>query len=558
MKPVAAGNLLSLLLAETPPRLVKKLESQPQLAEEWRWENQEQQWLVTTSQGEKVRLELRQGVLQSLEDLSCSCLLAPRCLHRLAVLSLLPVGVESSSEPEGSTPGPAFGLSLSQEQRKAAEDLFAAGSRVLQVGAEGCGLVEQGEIQRVAFQCRQHGLHRGAAAAARLLSSLRWLRDGKSEFSQAELAGQLRELLEVGLRLQQQPLSLQWLGQARRTYQPAGALKLWGLFSEAVVTASGYAGCVTYLCDRHGKVFNVSDVAPGSWERAQQAYRAGTTLPGLSIGHQQLSRRVLLIQSATVSPDGRLGSGQAVSAAITGASLWSEPELQALWLRPWERQLAEQDLLFLEASVLGVEREALILEKDSLPLRLVVSGLPEGLPARDNLALLGRAPAAPLRWIARLHPSLERTLVGLAVAGPFPQDWEGRANLGLDRLMGAYFPNLQVRPRELASQPALLPWSGLERLLWRLAQAGRSCAHPDEPACRVWLEHRLEGAVRLWRALVAQAQSGSRDLRGHWLADSGPGLALHWLAAMLYLEKGRQTWLRECWSQFSEGPAEPD
>lgn len=242
-----------------------------------------------------------------------------------------------------------------------------------------------------------------------------------------------------------------------------------------------------------------------------------------------------------------LGSGQAVSAALSGPSLWSDPDLQHLWERPWERQLKEQELLFLEAHVLGVEREALILEREGQMLRMVAPGLPAELPARDNLSLLARAPRGVLRWLVRLHPSLERTVVGLAVSGLFPEGWEGRAYLGLDRLMGSYFQDLQARPRQFSSPPALLPWASLEQRLWRVAQGGRGCLRPDDAACQKWREHQMLGASRLWRAVVAQAQLGSRNLLGHWVPESGPELAVHWLAAMTYLEQGRRSWLRECW-----------
>ncbi|MFN8609212.1 MAG: SWIM zinc finger family protein [Vulcanimicrobiota bacterium] len=548
MRPAAAGILLSQLLAETPPRLLKKLEGQPGLADQWRWESQGEAWLVTTSQGEKVRLLLRDGRLQSLDDLTCTCLLAPRCLHRLAVLSLLPLAdMAESEQAQAIASAEQFSQELNRDQLRAAAELFEVGARVLNRGAEGCGLVDQGELQRVAFQCRQHGLHRGAAAATRLLSSLRHLREGHPDYSLGEMAEQLHELLEVGFRLSQPDADPHWLGQARRLYQPAGSLKLWGLFSEAVVTASGYAGCVTFLIDRRGQVFKVSDVTPGGWERAQQAYRAGTTLPGLSIGHQQLGRSLVLVQSATVSADGRLGSGQSVSAAVNGASSWSDPELSELWDWPWDQQLRERELLFLEGEVLGIEGEALIVEREGRPLRLVTSGASLKLPGRDNLGLLARTQGGRWRWIARLHPGLERTLVALAVSGPFPAGWENRANLSLDRLQTAWFTNLHARPRLLSSSPSLLPWAGLERRLWRVAQAGRDCARPDQQACRQWREVHLAGAARLWEGLVGQAQAGSRDIRGHWVPGGGPDFALHWLGAMTYLQKGRQTWLRECW-----------
>ncbi len=519
MKPVAAGHLLATLLRETPPRLVKRLEAEPEMAAAWEWRYSESGCEVRTSGGETVTLG---SVLERMEDLRCTCLLAPRCLHRLAVLALLPAAETAPAEAD---PAQTIG-ELNQQQRSAVQALLELGSRVARVGGTACGLVEQAEAQQVAFQCRQCGLHRAGAAATRLLTSLRQLRAGSREYSQESLALHLREVLEVAVHLQVRP-EPEWLGQARRSYAPAGSLKLWGLFSEAVLTASGYAGCVTTLCDREGRFYTVSDIAPGEAERTQQAYRAGSTLPGLSVGHQQLGRHIVLVQSATLSDEGRLGAGQGVSAVLSAPSSWDD--LQHLWGQ------RHGDLLFVEAAVAGIQGEALLLDNG---IRLLASSQ----LTVENLRLLARLEGQPLRWIGRMHPRLERTLEALAVSGDFP--WGDRANLGLDRLVAAHFPQLAARPKELEASAEVLPWSALEGRLWRIAEGGRNCAQPDPAACRQWRDHQLPGADRLWRALVAAGQTGSRDLRGLWQPDPTPRFALHWLAAMRYLETGRQTWLQ--------------
>src|SRR5881392_3060548 len=70
------------LTAAIPPRLIKKLDATPGLADAWAWTDT----TVTTDKGETVTLSLSTGVVASV---TCSCLLAPRCLHVAAVVSAL-------------------------------------------------------------------------------------------------------------------------------------------------------------------------------------------------------------------------------------------------------------------------------------------------------------------------------------------------------------------------------------------------------------------------------------------------------------------------------------
>ena len=86
----ARSDLLALLQGQTASRLVAKLESEPRQAESWSWSQPEQDLVkVVTPNNAEVSLRLKDGVLGALDDLSCNCLLAPKCIHRLAVLALL-------------------------------------------------------------------------------------------------------------------------------------------------------------------------------------------------------------------------------------------------------------------------------------------------------------------------------------------------------------------------------------------------------------------------------------------------------------------------------------
>ena len=64
------------------------------------------------------------------------------------------------------------------------------------------------------------------------------------------------------------------VGTARRDYEGIGNLRLRGVFTEAVIARSGYAGAVTYLVDDKGTLYTRSDIAPGDASRAAGAYDA--------------------------------------------------------------------------------------------------------------------------------------------------------------------------------------------------------------------------------------------------------------------------------------------
>jgi hypothetical protein len=80
---------MATLAEQAPARLVKKLDAEPRVAETWTWAADGDRWTVTTDRGEVVTLTGPR--LATPADLSCSCLLAPRCLHLLAVVAILPL-----------------------------------------------------------------------------------------------------------------------------------------------------------------------------------------------------------------------------------------------------------------------------------------------------------------------------------------------------------------------------------------------------------------------------------------------------------------------------------
>lgn len=538
MKPQASPTLLAALAAETPPRLLKKLDSDPAMAESWAWHSDGR---VITSGGETVTIATTDGVLQSLEGLTCSCLLAPRCLHRLAVLSLLQPAQGGSASQDQQGPGleAAAEGPLTEGQAAAAAQLWQAATRLLQGGGAGCGVVAQGELLRVAFGCRERGLYRAHASALRVLDGVRALRAGQAEFSLESWTEALREMLLVAHQLHARGASDRaWVGTARRRYEAAGNLKLWGLFSEPVLSATGYAGVVTWLCDEKGRLFQLSDVAPGDAERVRAAYRSGAPLAG--VPHWQLGRHQVLIQNATLSPEGRLGLGQGVKGALSHPSIWDTPELEPLWQSGLS---ADGELCFLEGEVLGAEREALVIATPAGLMRLLPPSDGE-LPGRDNLSLLARRPGRHWRWIARLHPRRSRTATALAVANEAKPEWHGRCNLGCDRLHASFFEALEPGCRQLELPEVARPFEELERALQRVALAGRGAATENPELMRRWEERGQSTCALLWRALVEAAERGERDLLGLWRPTHPETVAERWLALTAYHQAANDSWRR--------------
>lgn len=450
-RPTIRPAVAAALTAAIPPRLIKKLDSDPTIADRWQWSGS----TVTTEKGERVSLEIVDGVVIAV---ACSCLLAPKCLHVAATVSVLEPAEstgDEAAEPIATAATPAADdQPLSSEAMAAATRAYTALAAMLAAGAQACGAFGQGELLRAIHATRAIGLHRLAAAQTRVLRSIRQLRSDSPDFALATLTADLREALAVAHAITRGRSELTWIGRARRDYEPIGNLRLYGLFSEAVVARTGYAGVVTYLIDERGRMFTRADVAPGDVSRAAAAYRAPTGIGDAALPHSELARAGLFVAEATASRDGRLGAGQRVRAVRAAdpsrwdvlANRFAEPlatQLVRIGERandPEDLRPAGWDLVFVEG-VAAVDRDGPSLVSDlGPPMRLTTALDHPDLAARDNLAALVRASGSAVRVVARVRLVAARLLDVIALApladGPIVLDdgWHGRANLHYDRL----------------------------------------------------------------------------------------------------------------------------
>ncbi|MFJ3188977.1 hypothetical protein [Streptomyces halstedii] len=460
--------------------------------------------------------------------------------------------------------GPAADVSdtATPNQRTAARALYDAAAAVLEAGTDGSGAVLQAALLRAAHTARTAGLPRPAAAAVSVVNALRAARGADPAYRLTDLVSALRDTLAVAHRIPAATGSelTALRGTSRQAYVPDGSLRLYGLFCEPVLTATGYAGAVTWTADAEGRLYTVSDVAPGGVGRAMGAADRAVRIGDTALTHRELSRAGLAVSGATVSPTGRLGAGAKVRAVRASGADWNGPPLDRLWAVPVAEQVARaldgdgHGLLFLDIVVLGSVREAagdvLLADCDGLPVRLAVAHDDPGLPHRDNVRHLAAARGTRLRAVARLSPAPHARALLLATG--HPTDPGARVDLGLDRLQHADLPALPP-PAPTAAPPGAdeAPLHLLSRRVHQAASGGRRVlAFPGAGSAD---GGRLRGcglatAAELLAALEAAAAERSRDPFGR-LLPADTGLFAHaWLAAARYTQEIDRAWCAAAWN----------
>ncbi|MDX3617783.1 SWIM zinc finger family protein [Streptomyces europaeiscabiei] len=608
------------------------------------------------------------GAVTDAERAVCSCLLAPRCLHRAAVLSACPVAdsdatadaepevgpsgtskalheSESQSEApstgdpqaarttdppttdepigaagptatgdprsagraEGTgaaesttgTPRPAEANAPTPSQVAAAAGLWAATAALLAAGVPSAGAVPQAELLRAAHTARLAGLHRAEAAALRVVRGLRGARARHDGHRLADLVANVRELLLTTGLLSAADPDPALVGTARRAYRPGGGLRVHGVCREPVISATGYGGVVTHLVSDDGRWFSVADIKPGGPARARGAATATVALGSGALDHAQLSRGGLLISGATLSPDGRLGSGKGVRATPLAGLSWTSEPLASLFTRPLAEAVAERltgspgadpeqaeqaarTLIGCDLVLVGAAGDHLLARElspaghsaaEGLLVRLTPANGHPDLAHTANFRQLAARPGLRLRVLGRLEPDRAATLRPLAI-GPvpdtdatlrLPDGWQGHADLGYDRLQGAHFPP----PGDLPTMDGLVgvpPDPLAEAPLWRLrrlvevAVSGgrRAVAEPARDGDRnggvaALRRSGFRAAADLSTALTAEADRRSRDVFGR-ITDPDPDrYARAWLATAVYLAGTERALVQATWQPPASG-----
>jgi hypothetical protein len=564
--PAIAPHVLADVLDDLPPRLRRRLDAAVGGAAGWSIESTADGATATLDADTVVTWRLHDGVLTAAADLTCGCLLAPKCLHRAVAVAAAPVTAETAAPAAAEAPVPVETTAASPAEVAAARALLTAAGRVLDVGATGAGAATRAELLRAVHAGRIAGLHRPSAAGLRVAAAL--VDGGVSrDVLAADLTGLLlacHDLVEgIG-----DPVPLR--GTARREYRPVGAKRLYGLCSETVLTSAGYAGVVTHVMDTGGELWTVPAVTPGGPELIKAAAYGPVSVGESGLTHHELARAGLLLSTGTASADRRLGSGAAVRAVAAAGTAWTEDPPAALWRVPLADQLdrafgaadlpdglrpAGAGLLFLSGRVLGRADPGLRLRiEGDVEVRLV--GV--GPVASDNLALLAELVGTDLLAVAKVRTDATATATAVAVtpdpaATRLPSAWAGRVDVGVDRLQRSHLvtsggarPPVPVPSRDSAVEP---PSQLLAHWVHRVVLGGRSMAAVASAEDDLRALHRIgmTGTAAVLADLAATARSRHRDTFGRLIDPDNEAFSRAWLRAGLYLRAFRRHTARLSW-----------
>ncbi|MFI7673005.1 hypothetical protein [Actinophytocola sp. NPDC049390] len=558
--PPVAPSVPADVLDDLPPRLRKRVDAAVARAADWTVTVDDDQATAPLDDETTLTWRLTDGVLTSADALTCSCLLAPRCLHRgvaVAAASVAaPTPLDAPAEPTAGTPADTPAADITDAERTAAAALWSAGATVLRAGASGSGTVVRAELLRAVHQARVASLHRAAASGLRVATALTAARTDDPSFDRAELTDDLLDLLLLCHDLRTGTVTDVLRGTARREYRPVGSLRLYGLCTEAVVAATGHGGVVTHLVDDDGVLWTVPAIMPGGAERVPVAANGPVAVGESGLTHRALGRSGLLLSGGTASADHRLGAGQKVRAVAAKGVAWHEPPAAGLWREPLTDQVARAfavralpeshrpagaTLLFLDAEVRGAAGPALRVATDDAELDLTG----DDDRTRENLRVLATAGGMRVRVIARLLPHLPATATALAVQGEaltLPSAMGGTVDLALDRLQRSHVPAGEARvvprrrPPEHRVPPPLHP---LRNLVHRIALAGRSVAMATsaDRNTRSLTANGLTTTAAVLATLSAATHARHRDAFGRTVDDHTDEFPRAWLTAALHLRE---------------------
>lgn len=266
-------------------------------------------------------------------QLTCSCLLSPKCAHcgAVALVADITAGSEASSLPEttetSEKPATVATTRRSLPPREAINQAVALTTDVLADIVEH-GLLGQDPLGYARLVAALHQarlvplprLERVLTSLVTMSSRYRSGSDAARTVRRQAVGAAVGEALITSYLLERDPTDHDAIGTARRAYAELTPGRDDGVFTpiyaEPVVTGSGFAGAVVTLIDSKGKFFSVGQTPPGTVDDVQRVWEGPVRLGDIHTSLRNFSQHKVTVSGGSASADGRIGSGKNVRAAL--------------------------------------------------------------------------------------------------------------------------------------------------------------------------------------------------------------------------------------------------
>ncbi len=469
----------------------------------------------------------------------------------------------------------------SAAQIAAAQAVWDSAAPIVTQGITMSGALRVAALLRSANLCRNEGMHVLARSALRVVEHVKRRGVNDHAFSLNEATDDLRVVLEESWLVRTNRSTNDETGSGRRQYAEGGGMRLLALGCEPVVATSGFAGVVTYLVDADQNTFLLSEVMPGGVSQVRAKYATAVRVGDTTITHESLSRRGLVLSGATVAADGRLGAGQGVKAAPIALGTSGVNEVSRSVRGPERLRVDAISALSNESRpavfvvrvvVLGVEHNALRCrvidadpdgesEKSQFDVRVIAAGTHPSLPGLANLRLLARGVGRDFIMVCSVVSDDQRTLKVLSVSAvnaddfAFPVDWQGRCNIGIDRLEPSMLRfEGQANDQHVVAVPAThRPYNDARRVLERITAVGtvamqNAQAQDLERSAAVLKSSGLNHGARHVTQLLKLSAGESREVDGRLRPAPIDRTASAWLACATWERELRRTLAISAWA----------
>ncbi|HJE10889.1 MAG TPA: SWIM zinc finger family protein [Corynebacterium glutamicum] len=403
--PAVAPDIAADLLSALPSRLKRRAEA---LAAE------SSSWSVQDGV-----VAIGEHTVTVAEDITCSCLLSPKCAHVGAVVLAAPVGaateVPVAEVPVGGVQDVAQDVAQPEKlvNESALNTRIQLASRCtdlvnacLKHGLGALSIQDYAGALALLQSTRAAVLPRLERALTGVVGGLRSTRLGTPP-GRDDLGNRLSTLALAAFVLARDPTSEEAIGQTRRSYSNLDG-KGTGIFvplmAEPVVAASGFAGVVVTFADTQGELFQLAHTPPGEAKDVASAWEGRAALGDLHCSYSQLAKHKLLLSGGRTSADGRIGRGKGVRAALGEAvGITDLPEVPGFE--------------YFSGTVISGDRRGFILRTDSgdIPLSFLSAARRAGLG--DVLSWLKNQPELQVvsrdRHVVRGFTSTEQVFPGL-------------------------------------------------------------------------------------------------------------------------------------------------